>query len=118
LLPLEERALLSCRAASFLAGGWPASIAVDGGSRFTASAKYASINMVTNYTGTVHVTIGVGQAILAANATLTSGTVTFQALKTAGRQSITATGTIASSITESESGNVVNAVAGLREVCG
>jgi len=119
LLTLEDRTLLSGPAASFLVSCFPASIAVDGGSTFTVTAKDASNNTLTTYSGTVHFTSSDSQAVLPANATLTNGTGTFQAvLKTAGTQSRTATDTITSSITGSESGIVVNAAAGMHEVCG
>jgi Galactose oxidase, central domain len=67
---------------------------------FTVTALDASNNVVTSYSGTVHFTSTDGQAVLPANAMLTSGTGTFSAtLKTDGGQTITATDTVTASIT-------------------
>ncbi len=79
---------------------------------FTVTAKDTLGNIVTTYNGTVHFTSSDGAAILPANATLTNGTGTFSAtLKTAGTQSLTATDTVTSSITGSQTGIVVTAAA-------
>jgi hypothetical protein len=78
----------------------------------TVTAKDAGGNTATGYSGTVHLTSSDAQAVLGANATLTSGTGTFSAtLKTAGDQSITATDTVTSTITGSQSGITVNPAA-------
>jgi hypothetical protein len=67
---------------------------------FMVTALDASNNVVTRYSGTVHFASTDGQAALPANSTLTSGTGAFSAtLKTAGGQTITATDTVAGSIT-------------------
>ena len=68
----------------------------------TVTAKDASNNTVTGYTGTVHFTSSDPAAVLPANATLTNGVGTFTVtLKTAGSQKITATDAAFSSITGS-----------------
>src|SRR5207244_139238 len=59
-----------------------------------------------------HFTSSDGQAALPANSTLTGGTGTFSAtLKTAGTQSLTATDSVTSSITGTETGITVNSAA-------
>jgi hypothetical protein len=70
-------------------------------------------NIVNGYTGTIHFTSSDGQAVLPADYTFVvedSGTKTFTdiVLKTAGSQSVTATDTVAASITGSQSGITVN----------
>ncbi|HTA56525.1 MAG TPA: Ig-like domain-containing protein, partial [Candidatus Baltobacteraceae bacterium] len=56
-------------------------------------------NLVTGYTGTVHITSTDAAAILPANSTLTSGVGVFQVtLKTAGNQTVTATDTVTATI--------------------
>jgi hypothetical protein len=57
-------------------------------------------SIVTSYAGTVHFTISDGVALVPVNSTLTSGVGTFSTtLKTAGNQTVTATDTVAASIT-------------------
>jgi hypothetical protein len=57
-------------------------------------------NAVTDYAGTVHFTSSDGAAMLPANSTLTNGTGTFSVtLSTTGNETVTATDTIAGSIT-------------------
>lgn len=66
---------------------------------FTVTAQDQFSNTVTGYSGTVHFSSSDGAAMLPANATLTSGVGTFSAtLKTAGSRTITATDTVAASI--------------------
>ena len=66
----------------------------------SVNALDASNNVVTRYSGTVHFTSTDAQAAVPANSTLTNGAGTFSAtLKTAGGQTITATDTVAGSIT-------------------
>jgi len=66
---------------------------------FTVTALDASNDTATGYTGTVHFTSTDGSATLPVNATLTNGVGTFSAtLKTAGKQTITATDTVTNSI--------------------
>jgi hypothetical protein len=81
----------------------------------TVAAKDPYGNTATGYTGTVHFTSSDVQAVLPANYTFTAadaGSHTFTSgvtLKTAGSQSLTATDTVAGSITGSQSGITVNA---------
>ena len=64
----------------------------------TAMDQFGQV--VPGYTGTVHFTSSDGQAVLPANATLTSGQGTFPVtLKTLGSQTVTATDTVTSTIT-------------------
>ncbi|BCU78627.1 hypothetical protein llg_33420 [Luteolibacter sp. LG18] len=64
-------------------------------------------NTATGYAGTVHFTSSDAPATLPANSTLTNGVGTFSAtLKTGGNQTITATDTVAGSITGT-SGNIL-----------
>ena len=79
------------------------------------TAKDTSGNTTTNYTGTIHFTSSDGQAVLPANYTFTAAdngvhifTVT---LKTAGTRTLTATDTVTSSITGTQSGITVTAAA-------
>jgi len=66
----------------------------------SVNALDASNNVVTRYSGTVHFTSTDAQAAMPANSTLTNGMGTFSAtLKTPGGQTITATDTVAGSIT-------------------
>ena len=66
----------------------------------TVSALDASSNLVSSYTGTVHLTSTDAQFVSPANAGLTNGTGSFQVtLKTAFAQTITATDTVTPSIT-------------------
>jgi len=87
LLTLERLALLSRPAALFLVSSFPGTSAVEGESSFTLNARDSDNNTVASYTGTVDSSSGANQAVLPANATLTKGTKTLQAvLDTAGTQ--------------------------------
>jgi hypothetical protein len=67
---------------------------------FTVTARDASNNAVTSYSGTEHFTSTDGQAGLPVNSMLTNGTGTFQAtLKSSGSQTITATDSVTTTIT-------------------
>jgi hypothetical protein len=75
----------------------------------TVTAKDQYGNTATNYAGTVHITSNDGQAVLPPDATLTNGVGTFGVtLKTAGNDSITATDTVASGVSGTESPIVVS----------
>jgi len=77
---------------------------------FTVTAKDAFGNTATGYAGTVHFSSTDGSATLPANAALTNGAGTFSGtLATGGTQSITATDTVSSSVTGSQSGIAVQA---------
>jgi predicted RNA methylase len=79
---------------------------------FTVTAKDAYGNTATGYAGTVHFSSSDGQAVLPANSMLTNGTGSFSAtLKTAGAQSLTATDSVTTSITGSQTGITVNPAA-------
>ena len=81
----------------------------------TVTAYDAYGNVATGYTGTVSLTSSDPQAVLPSSFTFTgtdAGTHTFAVtLDTAGTQSITATDTVTSSITGTESGITVQAAA-------
>ncbi len=76
----------------------------------TITALSATNATVTSYAGTVHFTSSDGSATLPANATLTNGTGTFAVtLQTAGGETVTATDTVANSITGTSSTITVGA---------
>ena len=84
----------------------------------TVTALDAYGNMATGYRGTVHFTSSDGQAVLPANYTFTAAdagvhTFTGVTLKTAGKQTITATDTVTGSITGTESVTVSPAAAAI-----
>ena len=69
-------------------------------------------NLVTGYTGTVHITSTDAAAILPANSTLTSGVGVFQVtLKTAGNQTVTATDTVTATINGTSNTITVGSIA-------
>jgi alpha-tubulin suppressor-like RCC1 family protein len=77
---------------------------------FTVTAEDANNNTVAGYEGTVQFTSSDGSAVLPAATTLSKGAGTFSAtLKTAGRQTITATDTVTTAVTGSSPGISVNA---------
>jgi hypothetical protein len=100
-------------AASFTVSGFasPTTAGIQHG--VTVTAKDAYNNTATGYGGTVHFTSNDPQATVPVNTTLTNGTGTFNAtLRTAGTAlSITATDTVSSGITGTQSGITVNAAA-------
>jgi hypothetical protein len=99
-------------ASSFVVSASPTTVTAGSGTAVTVTAKDAFGNVATGYTGTVHFTSTDGQAMLPGDTTLTSGTGIFVAtLKTAGTQSITATDTVNSSLTSTQSGIVVTPAA-------
>jgi hypothetical protein len=82
----------------------PATASVGTAFSITVRALDASNNMVATYSGTVHFTTTDtdAQTVLAGNSMLTNGTKTFSAtLMTVGGQTITATDTVAATITGS-----------------
>jgi hypothetical protein len=73
----------------------------------TVTAMDASSNVVTSYSGSVHLSSSDAQFVPPSDSGLPNGTGTFQVtLKTAGAQSITATDTVTPSITGGSSLNV------------
>jgi len=105
----------SAAVTKFVVAGFPSSITAGNAGTITVTAENSSGQTVATYTGTVFLTSSDGQALLPANYTFTSsdnGVHTFNVtLKTAGTQSITATDTVTSSITGSQTGITVNAAA-------
>jgi FKBP-type peptidyl-prolyl cis-trans isomerase 2 len=95
--------------------GFPTLATAGAGGTFTVTVLTASGAIATGYTGTVHFTSSDGQAVLPGNYTFTSGDQgvhTFSAtLKTAGSWSVTATDTVTSSITGTQSGITVSPAA-------
>jgi hypothetical protein len=98
-------------ASTLIVAGFPSPITAGTSGTFTVTAKDGFGNTATGYTGTLHFTSSDGKATLPADSTLTNGTSSFSAtLQTVGTQSITATDTVTSSITGTQSGITVNAV--------
>ena len=80
----------------------------------SVNALDASNNISTGYTGTVKITSSDGNAILPPNGTLAFGSGSFQiVLETAGPQTVTATDTVANSITGTSSSITVTPTAAL-----
>jgi hypothetical protein len=99
-------------ASSFTVSGFTSPTTAGAAHNVTVTAYDPYNNVATGYGGTVHFTSSDGQAALPSNSTLSSGTRTFSAtLKTAGSQTITATDTVTSTITGSQSGITVNPAA-------
>ena len=100
-------------ASTFVVTGFTSPVTAGTSGMFSVTAKDPYNNTATGYVGTVHFTSSDGQAALPANYTFTSGDSgvhTFSGtLKTAGTESITATDTVTSSITGSQTGITVNA---------
>ena len=100
--------LLLQQALLFLVSLSPVTAGAAGSVTVTAMDAYG--NVVTGYAGTVAITSSDIQAVLPPNAVLTNGIGSFSVtLKTAGSQSITATDTVTSSMTGSQTGITVNA---------
>ncbi|HLN26793.1 MAG TPA: hypothetical protein VK395_03555, partial [Gemmataceae bacterium] len=102
-------------ASVFVVTGFTSPVTAGTSSTFTVTAKDPYNNTATGYLGTVHLTSSDGQAALPGNYTFTSGDSgvhTFSAaLKTAGTESLTATDTVTSTITGSQTGITVNPAA-------
>lgn len=102
--------------------GFPPSVNAGEARTLTVTIRDAQGNAVTNYTGTVHFTSSDAAAVLPADYTFTStdrGAHTFTVtLKTAGTHSITVVDKAVSSLTGSQTGITVNAVAGSLSVTG
>ena len=99
-------------AAIFSVTGCPSPIVSGTPCSVTVTAKDASGNTATGYTGTVAITSSDPRAVLPADASLTSGVGTFAVtLRTPGSQSITATDTMTSTITGSQTGITVTGTA-------
>ncbi len=100
-------------AASVLAlTGFPTAITAGVAGSFTVTAKDPFGNTATGYAGTLHFTSSDAQAILPADSTLSAGVGTFSAtLQTPGSQSLTATDTVAASLSGTQSGVAVAPVA-------
>jgi hypothetical protein len=109
-------AVVTGGAVSFSVSGFPTPQTAGVSGSFTVKALDGFGNVATNYAGTVRFSSNDTQATLPANATLTAGVGTFPAtLKTAGSgASLTATDTLASSITGTQSPIVVNPAAAAR----
>ncbi|MGD0451654.1 MAG: hypothetical protein ABSA79_11460, partial [Candidatus Bathyarchaeia archaeon] len=96
-------------ATNFGVSGFPNPTNAGSAGTVTVTAKDAYGNTVTNYAGIVKITSSDGAAVLPPNAALTNGVGSFiVTLKTKGSQSITATDTVTSTITGSQSGITVN----------
>uniref|UniRef100_Q02B46 FG-GAP repeat protein n=1 Tax=Solibacter usitatus (strain Ellin6076) TaxID=234267 RepID=Q02B46_SOLUE len=97
--------------AQFTVAGFPNPATVNLAGSFTVTAQDAGNNVITGYTGTAHFTSSDGAALLPADYIFTAGdngVHTFSAtLKTVGSRSITATDTVTSSVTGSQTGIIV-----------
>jgi hypothetical protein len=92
----------------FGVSGFPSPTVAGASHNVTVTALDASNNTDPTYTGTVHFTSTDGAAVLPADATLINGTGTFAVtLATEGTQAITATDTVTSSISGSQTGITV-----------
>jgi hypothetical protein len=92
-------------AQTFSVAGFPSPIAAGTPGSFTVTALDAYGNVATGYSGTVTFSSSDPQAVLPGDSTLAQGTGAFSAtLNTVGTQSITATDTVAPSITGSQTG--------------
>jgi hypothetical protein len=95
-------------ATHFSVSGFPSPAVAGASHNVTVTARDALDNTDTTYAGKVHFTSTDGAAVLPADTALTNGTGTFAVtLATEGTQSITATDTVTSSISGSQSGIVV-----------
>jgi hypothetical protein len=110
-------------ASSLVVSGYASPTTAGVSNSFTVTARDASGNTVTGYTGTITFSSSDAQAGLPASYTFVSGDAgqhTFAAIfKTSGTQSLTAKDTVTSSISGSQSGIIVNpAAAGSFQVSG
>jgi len=95
-------------AATFTVSGCPATVLSGTPCTVAVTAKDASGNTATGYTGTVAITSSDSRAVLPANATLMSGVGSFTVtLRTPGMQTIIATDTVTPSITGAQTGITV-----------
>jgi hypothetical protein len=97
---------------TFTVSGFPSPVTAGTSGTITVTARDPYGNVVTGYTGTVHLSSSDGQAALPANYTFSAtdqGVHSFTAtLKTAGSQSLTAADTANGSLTGTESAITVN----------
>jgi hypothetical protein len=106
---LESRILL---ATQFLVQGFPSPVTAGLAETVSVTAENADGSVDTSYSGTVHFTSSDSKALLPPDSTLTSGMGSFSVtLETAGTQSITATDTMDSTITGSQTGIMVDPAA-------
>ncbi|MGD0451655.1 MAG: Ig-like domain repeat protein, partial [Candidatus Bathyarchaeia archaeon] len=100
-------------AVNFVVSGFPSPTIAGAAHSVTVTAKDANGNVATGYIGTVHFTSSDSQAVLPVDYTFVSGDAGSKSfsvtLETVGSQSITATDTVTSTITGSQSGITVNA---------
>ncbi len=107
----ETVAVAAAGPATYLAVSAPANATAGSAVSVSVTARDASNNTVTGYSGTVQFTSTDGAASLPAQATLSNGTGTFTVtLRSIGSQSITATDTVTPSITGTTGAITVSAV--------
>jgi hypothetical protein len=106
------------RASSFVISGFPSPATAGTAGAFTVTAKDASGNTLTNYSGKVHFTSSDAEAGLPNDYSFTTadqGMHTFSPiLKTAGTQSLTVTELANTSVTATQAGITVNPAAASR----
>jgi subtilisin-like proprotein convertase family protein len=113
LTGIEAGIAVSPAAASRLAVSAPSAVTAGTAFNVTVTAQDAYGNTATGYAGTVHFTSSDGQAVLPVNSTLLNGTGSFSVtLKSAGSQTLTATGTAGGTLTGSAVVSVSPAVSG------
>ncbi len=99
-------------AAQLVVSGYPSATTAGASHSLTVTATDASNNTATGYLGTVHFSSSDGAAVLPPDYTFVAGDagshVFNVTLNTAGSQSISATDTVTSSITGTQTGIVVN----------
>ncbi len=97
---------------TLVVAGYPSPVTAGTSNGFTLTAKDAFGNVATGYSGSVNFTSSDAQATLPSNYAFTpadNGVHAFNAtLNTAGAQSLTATDTVTSTLTGTQSGIVVN----------
>jgi hypothetical protein len=109
--------VVAAAAAQLGVAGFPSPVVAGTAGTFTVTARDAFGNTATSYRGTVRISSSDSKAVLPANYTFVAadnGVHTFTngaTLKSAGTRAVTATDTVTSSISGSQSGIVVNPAA-------
>jgi len=105
----------SAAASGLTSGGFPSPTTAGSAANVTVTALDPYGNIATGYTGTVHLTSSDAKAVLPADYTFTAADagkhVVSATLKTAGTQSVSATDTVTSAMTSTQTGIAVNAAA-------
>ena len=120
--PILSQVVSATSATHFSVTGHPSPSVANTAQAFVVTARDASNNVATGYTGTVQITSSDGLAVLPSNYTFTLGDAGARVfgitLKTPGTQSITATDTSVGSINGSQAGIVVTLPATVTTITG